>query len=524
MGIYDMLYDWQKKIVDTYLNKQSYGIWLKCGLGKTPISLAFAEQLQCDKIIVVSINAKATEDINVKGSFLWWLDKSQTKYITYDKSNNLLLEANEKPNKHDAVLTNNPECYIINYEALYNRKQTSKKDKRLTLKDDLINFISNARGQRVALILDESHRIKDINSLACKSVYKIKELCEYLNIDLHCYLLSGTPWSAGFEDLYAQLKLLGCTWSKTMFLDTFCIRGHYPSLASWQQPIVGYKNIELLFELIHKYAITIETESVIKLPEQIFVDIEIPQSEYFKVFLSETMKTDAVLEICKNNNITLDSSVWDTSKKTMLNPFYSNLDYPNNRWIADTPSLMYLRSRQLSIGFMGNTEEYKYYDTSRLEKLKEFLQANEDNYILFYNFDAELFEVFMICQELGYNIDVYNGNIKSLKNYDYYEMHEETRLTNKKNIIISNYASGSTGKNWQLYNKIIMFSIPLYKDYEQSLARIHRNGQKETCVYYRFIGNNYIDKAMMKALNENKEYDQNMFNSDLKRIKKIMSV
>ena len=200
MGIYDMLYDWQKKIVDTYLNKQSYGIWLKCGLGKTPISLAFAEQLQCDKIIVVSINAKATEDINVKGSFLWWLDKSETDYITYDKSNNLLLEANEKPNKHDAVLTNNPECYIINYEALYNRKQTSKKDKRLTLKDDLINFISNARGKRVALILDESHKIKDINSLACKSVYKIKELCEYLNIDLHCYLLSGTPWSAGFEE------------------------------------------------------------------------------------------------------------------------------------------------------------------------------------------------------------------------------------------------------------------------------------------------------------------------------------
>ena len=88
--------------------------------------------------------------------------------------------------------------------------------------------------------------------------------------------------------------------------------------------------------------------------------------------------------------------MWDTSKKTMLNPFYNNLDYPNNRWIADTPSLMYLRSRQLSIGFMGNTEEYKYYDTSRLEKLKEFLQANEDNYILFYNSRCERIERFII--------------------------------------------------------------------------------------------------------------------------------
>ena len=115
--------------------------------------------------------------------------------------------------------------------------------------------------------------------------------------------------------------------------------------------------------------------------------------------------------------------------------------------------------------------------------------------------------MYEICEKLGYNIDVYSGNIKSTFFYERYASSTEPeRLTETKNVIISNFTSGSTGMNWQLYNKCIMFSIPLYRDYEQALKRIHRIGQKETVTYFIFKQNNKLDNSMLESLKNKEEY------------------
>ena len=75
--------------------------------------------------------------------------------------------------------------------------------------------------------------------------------------------------------------------------------------------------------------------------------------------------------------------------------------------------------------------------------------------------------------------------------------------------------------NWQLYNQCIIFSTPVYKDWEQGLKRVHRLGQKHNVVYHRFTQNNWLDKAMVKTLNENGEYNSNMFDSDLKKFQML---
>ena len=56
MSVYEKLFDWQKKIVDTFQDRSSFGIFLDCGLGKTPVSFAFAERHKATKIFVVTIN------------------------------------------------------------------------------------------------------------------------------------------------------------------------------------------------------------------------------------------------------------------------------------------------------------------------------------------------------------------------------------------------------------------------------------------------------------------------------------
>ena len=124
-----------------------------------------------------------------------------------------------------------------------------------------------------------------------------------------------------------------------------------------------------------------------------------------------------------------------------------------------------------------------------------------------------------ICEELGYKTDVYCGEVKSLTYYDAYSKQTEAqRLTNTKNIILANFASGSTGLNWQLYNKCIIASLPLYKDWAQGIKRIHRTGQKRTTFYHIFIQDNWLDKSMYKALTESIDYSDKMFMSDLSRV------
>ena len=55
--------------------------------------------------------------------------------------------------------------------------------------------------------------------------------------------------------------------------------------------MVGYKNIDKLFELVHRYAITIESDTVIDLPEKVFVNHIIPNNEDMKIFSKEKINS-----------------------------------------------------------------------------------------------------------------------------------------------------------------------------------------------------------------------------------------
>ena len=494
--IYDKLYSWQQDIIDKYQHRNSLGIFLDMGLGKTPISLAFAEKNLCTKIIIITINSKAIEDETEDGSWLNWGRQLNINYNFHTK--------NSKSFKQNAN-----DLFLVNYESLF--KRTSDKKHRVELKDNILSFVESCKGHNVAIIVDESHKLKNLQSQQTLAIFEIqKRLLRFSSV--YTYLLTGTPFTVGYIDLYSQLKMLGYDKIKTHFVDTYCIKGNIPGLLGWQQPIVGYKNLDNLYALIHQYAITIKSDDIINLPKQVFTNIKLPLSNEFVLFTNEKLSGIKLDDEYKRRNLNLITN----EVKQLNNPFFRNIDYPNLKWIADTNGTFWLRCRQLSIGFQGNSEDAKWYDKERLNQAKKFLSNNIDNYIIFYNFTPELYELYSICEELGYNIDVYCGEIKSLYFYDKYrELNDSEKLVNKNNVVLANYASGSTGVNWQLYNKCILFSVPLYKDYEQGLKRIHRIGQKETTFYYIFYQENWLDKNMLKALKEKTNYSLKMFENDI---------
>lgn len=478
--IYDKLFDYQKEIVDKNRGKGSYGLFLDCGLGKTPLALAFAEVNNCSKVLIITINSKSLENENISGSWLEWGSKSDIGYRLYNKKSKTL------------EFKGKPSLFIINYEGLFNRSNNKKS--KVELKSTILDFLEASKGENLAIIIDESHKMKNLQSLQTTAIFKIQSLAKLNCKNVYTYLLTGTPFTTGFIDLYTQLKCLGCNINKGQFEEAFCIRGNLPGLLGWQQPIIGYKNIDKLYELVHQYAITIKSKEVVKLPEQVFINHIIPQTKEFNLLTKEKINSKP-------------------------NLYYRNLDYPNSDYLAETSGSLWMRTRQISIGFQGNAEKSTWYNKDRLKELEKLLSENEDNYVLFYNYTPELLEIYDLCIKLGYNTDVYCGEIKNLTFYDKYsKMNESEQLTTKKNIILANFASGSTGMNWQLYNKCIIFSLPLYKDWEQGLKRVHRVGQKETVIYHIFYQDNWLDKAMKKSLEECTQYTEDMFRDGLKNI------
>lgn len=513
--IYEKLFDWQKKIVDKFSDRSSFGLFLDMGLGKTPISLAFAERNNCTKVLIITINSKAIEDENTNGSWLKWATHSIISYNTFSKKS-----------KQHFFSSLSCDLLILNYESLFMRGNLLERKKKITLKDNIIQFIKSCKDNNVALIIDESHKVKNLQSLQTGAIMQIKKQLLLTAKNVYTYLLTGTPFTTGYIDLYTQLKILGYEGTKSQFINDFCILGNIPGLLGWQQPIVAYKNIDKLFALIHKYAITIKSEDVVQLPEKIFVEHKSKCSLPFLLFTNEFAKGIDILKEDKNELRMLhlhSTKEYDTEIRKN-NPYFRNIAYPDLTWTADTNGSFWLRARQLSIGFQGNSDKSLWFDKTRLTQLYTFLQEHEDNYIIFYNYTPELIEIYEICDKLNYNVDVYCGEMKSLTFYNKYTaLNDAEKLVSKKNVIIANFASGSTGMNWQEYNKCIIFSMPLYKDYEQGIKRLHRLGQKNTTIYHIFYQSNWLDLSMKKALDNSCQYSQEMFESDLSRVNNLIN-
>lgn len=586
--LYDKLYDWQKEIVDFVSTKRLYGLWLDCGLGKTVQALALAEKNKATKIMIVTPNAKACETVDTPGSWHRWArelgddfvirrkdgtavwaggqpvsDRQERKAAAPKKNIPDNISASEQPgtvnmNKKSVgeicltvsaskvPKTNNPAnnptnvwrqyektVWVVNYESLFDYKAVGT---RPMLKDTVLGFIASCREQNVTLLLDESHYIKDPSSKQALALQSIKQELMMQSLSFHSYLLTGTPFTRGFIDVFNQLKFLGCQMTKTEFREKFCVLGNVRGLFGWQQPIVGYRNIDALYALMHQYAITLKSNDVIHLPDQIFTDKMIPKNPWFTLLTREKIPVKIMLSLNKTREklglptaSNTELQIFASGKNPLIvigdkryenasipSPWFRDIDFPSSKYICDTPGSLWLRARQLSIGFQGNAEDATWYDKSRLDAIKTFLENNPDNYVLFYNYVPEFLELFDICVELGYNVDVYNGEIKSLSNYERYEkLSPDAKTGDTKNIILSNFASGSTGMNWQEYSNCIIASLPTYKHWAQGLKRVHRSGSRETVNYYVFKSDNWLDSGMWQSLMSGEEYSEAMFNKAL---------
>lgn len=306
------------------------------------------------------------------------------------------------------------------------------------------------------LILDESQAISNPTSKQTKGIVKLK----FDNL----VLLSGTPCSnARYDKLYTQLKLLGLHMNKRSYEDKFCNffemkkAGIKFRVLSKTNP---YKNVDELKSIMHDLGcVFMKTDEVIELPQQRFIDINVPTSKYYKTFVKD-----------------------------------GYVDCGEYEYISTNPTTDMLYQRQLC-----NSKE-------KLETLKTLLESTKDRVIIFYNFNCELDLLQQLVLKLKRPLSFINGKEKNLNCYN----------NNVDSVTLVQYQSGSSGVNLQKANKIIYYSPPVKSDYyEQSKKRIHRIGQDSKCTYWKLVTTNSIEKKIYNTLDLKRDYTEELFKHEV---------
>ena len=346
--IYDLLYDYQKNIVNDLKDFDSCALFMDVGTGKSITSLALYEQKllqkKCKKLLIICLCAKLNE---------WKCDCE--KWFPFSKT--IILDGKKK--SKEAFELGNFDIAIINFEKTWRNY-----DLYLVTKDYYI-------------IIDESHKIKESTTKVGKFMKELSILTPYKCI------LTATPMGNGYIDLYNQLYFLGLLdISLTMFKEKYCNEQlvYFAGMKPFRK-IVSYKNTDYLDSLINKYARYYERKIDDNLvPSEIVVPFELDK-HYNKI------AKDRVYE-----DISLDKV---TSKRLGLKALCSGT----------------LMGKAL-VDPNGNLDRLYQLNTYKLDWVKSFLEDFKDRVVIFYMYDHQRDQLYDMITKLKRPVARYCADYK----------------------------------------------------------------------------------------------------------------
>ena len=421
------LYPFQNEVLEKTSGLNHVAYFLEMGLGKTFVGAEKMVQLGKRVNLVICQKSKIHDWINHFSRY----SEDEFEFVI-DGTMQTSLDFFIKRNYKSAV------C-VINYELAWRRKELLK----------LADF---------TLMLDESSLIQNRQAKQSKFILKLNAA--------NVILLSGTPTSGKYENLWTQIHLLGWdikeTTYNTQYVNWRKLQigwGPNAKLVPVVDKLQPYKNVERLKTKMRDHgAVFMKTEEVLDLPEQVFSTIEINTSKEYRKFQRDSI-------------ITLDGV----------------------ELVGDTELTKRLYSRQLCGA----------YSAEKLQAFRDLLQSTNDRLIVFYNFDKEYEILSEIAQEEFKDISVVNGKEKILTAYEEIE----------DSVTFVQYQAGAMGLNLQKANKIIYFTLPDGRQdlFDQSKKRIHRIGQKNTCFYYILLCRDSVEEEILNTLNIRTELTDDLF-------------
>ncbi|BBK61880.1 helicase SNF2 [Amedibacterium intestinale] len=366
-----------------------------------------------------------------------WFEHFETYYSNQGYIFNNL--TNKKEFEYFIDVTSQGQAKIvgfINYELAWRRKELLK----------LENF---------TLMLDESSLIQNRKAKQSKFILKLKPQ--------NVILLSGTPCSGKYENLWSQIHLLGWEIKESLYNKQY-VNWKTIEVGEFKHKIVDkekpYKNVDRLKAKLRRYgAVFMKTDECFDLPQQNVIDIYCKAPREYKRFVKDSIVTIGDKEL-----------------------------------VGDTTLTKRLYERMIA----------SQYNDNKFQSFYDLVESTNDRLIVFYNFNEELEPMVNMMYDESFKrpFSIVNGKTKDLRAYEEWD----------NSVTFVQYQAGAKGLNLQKANKIIYFS-PTEKceDYMQSLKRIHRIGQEKPCFYYRLITKNTIEKDIYKAVESGVDYTDELF-------------
>jgi len=348
-----------------------------------------------------------------------------------------------KREKRDKFMTG-ANFYITNYEAII---------------AELLRIKRFCKSRKVAMILDESARIKDPQTKTAQALFELRQY------SLKRIIITGTPVANKPFDLWAQF----------FFLDGGKILGDdFDNFKSkYNEKSADY--IESLHELkttITKHSIRRCKNDVLELPEKrfinVYVDLKGKQLEIYNKLRNE-LKIE-VQDI--DGNISIDEAENILKKLLRLTQ------------IASNPSLIDKGYNEIPSKF------------EKLDNLLKDIASKDEKAIIWTCFVGNITILKNRLRE--YNPLVIHGGIPIKDRMNFVNIFQES---DKNKVMIANPAAAREGLTLTKANNAIYLDRNFnLVDYLQSQDRIHRISQTKECNIYKILARNTIDEYIDRLI------------------------
>lgn len=316
------------------------------------------------------------------------------------------------------------------------------------------------------VIADESQRVKEPRAKQSKALHALGDIAKYKLI------LSGTPVQNNAIDLFSQYRFLDPSVFGTNY---FAFRNRYAIMGGFdRKQIVGYKDLDQLIQKEHSIAYRVTKAEALDLPEQTFLTRYITLEGKEKT-LYDKIKRDSFAELENGSQIT-----------------------------ATTVLTKLLRLQQFTGGFIQTDDGVRpeFVFNGKLNALRDIL----DDYVvdagkklvIFCRFRPEIDLISDCLRKKKIQFASIYGDIKI---DDRGGIVEDFQKNPETKVFLAQIDTAGLGITLTAADTCVYYSENFnYAAYSQSLARIHRIGQRNTCTYIHLVVEHSIDERILKAL------------------------
>ncbi len=421
--------------VEFLLNRRAGILAFEQGLGKTLVAIAAFSRLRgsgaADTLIVICPNSLKRTWVAEVARF--------APDLTWK-----IIEGNVRV-RRQLLASTREDIVILSYE---------------TARSEIVGIRALMGRRKVALVLDESHFVKNLRSLSRVAMGYFAPLTEYR------WLLSGTPLTNTVSDLYSQVGLV-TTGNPLGSYEAFVL--HFGDVAK------NPRTREEFVDVVAPYLLRRTKEQCLNLPDKTFVDlcVELPA---WQRRLYDEMRDGIIREVREMSQETYSRFL--PSALTRLLRLAQ---------IASNPALVY-------------PEETK--DPAKLVALDDLLEeliVGTGRKVVIWSYYVSTIERLVQRYASFGAVSLYGGTPPESRQAVARKFQEDPDTF----VLIANPAAAGTGFTLTAASHTVYESFSWRYDlYAQSQDRVHRIGQTMPVTYTHVVAQDTIDEVILQVLRQ----------------------